>query len=198
MASKTVNRRQLLTAGAWAAPAIAIAAAAPAGAVSVTLPEVTLVAHCTLTLLGSTTHGFTVTNTSATDHAVVAVAFTATAWGVTSTRSDLNIRSATSVGSASCPVVATSGATMAPETYQLIWGSVTTQQVSPVRWNSARSGTAIFTLPPNGVVRFSQVNINALGQPVVTASITTVNGEAPSTPQAAQFSFALGGLCTAS
>lgn len=199
--SRSLDRRQLLKAGAWAAPVVLLATASPAAAGSIPpIPVVTVVADCTETTGQYTNHGFTVKNTSTTETAVVIVGFIATARGIGQQLADENVKSVTTSPSALYPVDATPGAGLVPTwtTYRTIWSdSVISRPAGSLRWQAKRNGTATFTLPPGGSVRIGQLNLNALGQPTVVATVVSVNDSTPDSPATAQLSFELGGGCTA-
>lgn len=200
----TTSRRQLLKAGAWAAPVIVLATAAPASANASTDPVVptsaiTVTKLCHVQDLTNNRHGFTFANTSNTT-ATVVVALTAYAWGATKDAAIANVTSVTSTSSGATygNTPATGGATVSggATAYQNAWGAISTHKESLVRWGATRSGTLTLTLPPHSSIAVWQQNVNALGEPKVTAVVTSINGKTVTGGGSASFSLVWGtGQC---
>lgn len=198
-----LDRRQLLKAGAWAAPVVLLAAAVPAAAASVAVPpfSIRLTADCASTVPPATRHGFKIENSS-TATATVVVRFNAAAWGLLRLTAIANVISATSVPppAATYHFIATPGAKeLNGLTYQTLWetaGSISVDTTATPGPLARREGEAIFVLPPGGSIEFGQTNANVLGEPRITASVVTVNGDVV-TGSVAVFGFELGGACIA-
>lgn len=189
--TRGLDRRQLLKAGAWAAPAIVVAAAIPAAAASTTLAL--SAANLTLApLCDGLKHGFTLTNNSSLT-GTVTLSFSAQAWALTKPTAANNVTSVTTASTG-----ATYGSAVSGYTYKTVWADAITYSASSGGggWNAKRSGTAVVALAAGQSVTFWQRNLNALGEPRVEARVTAVNSTAVTNGPYAKFDLAWGtGVC---
>lgn len=193
-----LDRRQLLKVSAWAAPAIIVAAAAPAHAAS---PDIVALESKTLALsaicentnsFGETKHGFRLIS-SATVGGTVTVVFSAQAWGLTKTSAQNNLKSITN------PVHgATYSSTAGLAEYHALWTSPVTVTTSTGGggYNAKQTGTVVIPVNPGQTIEIWQQNTNAFGEPRVEAKITAINGTSVDGPYA-KFDLNWGGSCKA-
>lgn len=192
-----LDRRQLLRAGAWAAPAVLLATAVPAQAASdpTTDPTISnpglvaLAAICTKTgALNKTKHGFTLTN-NASIPVTVTLDLDAQAWGLSPRSAKNNLISATTTSS---------GATYGGG-YKDVWEPdseiTTSNSTGGSGKNAKRKGSFIITLAPGESVELWQENINAAGEPKIEARVMIINGRSVAGSYAT-FSFNWGGGCS--
>ncbi len=206
-----IDRRKLLVAGAWAAPAVMLASATPAFAAS-NCPSTFAASNIVVTKnCATSSRTYTVANNSDCETATVTLKLEAQAWALTRNVATSIVVKATESSASGVTYPVTGSGTLSPtnDNFSKGWSTPTTSpSTGNGGFNAKRERQMIVVLPPGTSVTFGQQGLSfpfelgavGSGAPTYDATVTSITAGVPTTgayPARVRLAYTNAGTCVA-